>query len=256
MTTRSASDPWLDGVPPHVPARAGELPGVCLLPGDPARVELSASVLTDFSLLGTNREFTIGVGIFAGQELAVCSTGIGGPSAEIAVVELARLGVHTVIRVGGMGAVRSTIVPGQLTSAARALRGGGTARFYAPENRPIEASPVVAHALERAAMEHGEYLISIAVVSCDSYYLGEGRPLPGLEAQAAMRLAEVEALGADAMDMECETVFAVARAMGLKYGGLLATRGNRATDEWLDDYEPVQLRMLTVAAAAGASLSS
>ena len=49
-----------------------------------------------------------------------------------------------------------------------------------------------------------------------------------------------EAGGADAMDMECETVFAVARALGCRYGGILATHGNRATDEWLEDYEPAQ----------------
>lgn len=109
---RSAQDPWWEGAAPHLPARAGQLPETCLLPGDPARVDLASDVLADFGILGHNREFRIGVGTVDGTPIAVCSTGIGGPSTEIAVVELARLGVTTVLRTGGMGALSARIAPG------------------------------------------------------------------------------------------------------------------------------------------------
>jgi uridine phosphorylase len=67
-------------------------------------------------------------------------------------------------------------------------------------------------------------------------------------------MKEVLDRGADAMDMECETMFAVARALGRRYGAVLATHGNRITNEWLRDYEPIQRRMLEVAVTAAAEL--
>ena len=119
---------------------------------------------------------------------------------------------------------------------------------------PLTGPGVVA-ALHVAGAELGHPTTGISVVSCDSYYLGEGRPLPGWEDVAAARLDEVIARGADAMDMECETVFAVAAACGARAGAVLATHGNRATNEWLEDYEPAQRNMLRVAARAAARLS-
>ncbi len=253
--TRSAADPWLGGKAPHVPARIGELPSVCLLPGDPARVGMAAEVLDDFVLLGENREFRLGVGTLHDQKIAVCSTGIGGPSSEIAVVELSRLGVDTFIRVGGMGAMRADIAPGVLTRAALALRDGRTSRLYTNDDEDIPSHADVNAALDDAAAELGHTLTPISVMSCDSYYIGEGRPLPGLEEVARRRLDEVIARGADAMDMECETIFAVARALNRRYGAILATHGNRVTDGWLEDYEPIQKQLLSVACSAAAVLS-
>ncbi len=215
---------------------------------------MAQSVLDDFEEVGYRREFRLATGSYDGTPIAVCSTGIGGPSTEIAIVELSRLGVDTFIRVGGMGALPASIPPGTLTTVATALREGGAARFYAPGDEPLSAHPEVVSALAEAAREVGRVLAPIAVLSCDSYYLGEGRPLAGFESAAAERIAQVEQIGADAMDMECETVFAVARALGRRYGAVLATHGNRATDEWLHDYEPVQLAMLEVACRAASVL--
>ena len=251
----TATDPWHGDRAVHVPARRGELPRVCLLPGDPARVDLAASILDDFRILGQNREFRLGRGTFAGADIAVCSTGIGGPSTEIAVVELCRLGVEVLIRVGGMGAIPADIAPGELTVVVDALRDGGAARFYVRDESNPRAHPDVVEALEEAGRGLGRPTRRITVMSCDSYYLGEGRPIPGWEDVAQARLDEIIARGADAMDMECETVFAVAAACGAKAGAVLATHGNRATDEWLDDYEPAQLTMLRVAAQAAADLA-
>ncbi|WP_030106581.1 MULTISPECIES: nucleoside phosphorylase [Actinoalloteichus] len=253
---RSAADPWLDGRPPHLPCGPGDLPEVCLLPGDPARVDRAAAVLDDFRVLGQNREFRVGVGRRGEVEVGVCSTGIGGPSTEIALVELARLGVRTVLRTGGMGALSARIAPGDLCVVTEAVREGGAASWYAdPEVRAL-SSPEVRTALAATADRAGERAHGITVLSCDSYYVGEGRPVPGLEDRAARRFAQVEALGVDAMDMECETVLAVGAAVGLRVGGLLVAHASRATDSWLEDYEPAQLRMLRVAADAAARLSS
>lgn len=252
---RSAKDPWFDDRPVHIPARIGQLPTVCLLPGDPARVGIAASALDDFVELGYNREFRLATGLRNGVRIAICSTGIGGPSAEIAVVELSRLGIDTFIRVGGMGALDPTIQPGSLTQVTLALRDSGAARFYSDDDEDIPADPEVVQALDDAARDRGTRLQQINVLSCDSYYVGEGRPLPGLEDAASNRMTKALERGAEAMDMECETIYSVARSLARRYGSLLATRGNRATDEWLEDYEPTQRLMLDVAIDAAVALS-
>ncbi|MFF5264408.1 nucleoside phosphorylase [Actinomadura viridis] len=260
---RSARDPWRDGAAPHVPARLGTLPGVCLLPGDPARVDLAARVLADFEIRGQNREYRLGVGRLRGTPIAVCSTGIGGPSTEIAVVELARLGVTTVLRTGGMGALRERIAPGSVCAVTAAVPGGGAASWYAADTgsptgtgaggRTADAQ--VTRALHAQAASLGIGLTEVTVASTDSYYLGQGRPLAGYEREAAERYSALRALGVDGVDMETETVLAVGRAMGLRAGALLVAHANRVTDGWLEDYEPAQLDMLRLAAHAARALA-
>ncbi|HEY3687358.1 MAG TPA: hypothetical protein VGL93_30255 [Streptosporangiaceae bacterium] len=252
---RSAARPWVDGRPPHLPASRGQIPEVCLLPGDPARVDMAAEVLTGFAILGQNREFRIGVGRYHDTEVAVCSTGIGGPSTEIAVVELAGLGVRTVIRVGGMGALRADLAPGTVGIVRSAVREGGAARHYLPPDEPAVPDPAVSAALAEAAAAYGRPSREITVLSTDAYYLGQGRPVDGLADRAADRLAYVRGLGVDGMDMEAETVLAVGGAVGLAAGAALIVHANRATDAWLEDYADPQLDVLRIAAEAATRLA-
>lgn len=247
---RTAMDPWLDGRPPHLPHAPNGVPKVFLLPGDPARVDKAVSVLSDFALIGQNREFRIAIGAYKGVPVGLCSTGIGGPSTEIALVELARLGVRTVIRIGGMGALAEHVRPGDLCVVTSAVREGGTAAHYADRDTPARTSPEVEFALTAAADRLGYATALIRVLSCDSYYVGEGRPVPGLEARAQARFDQVVATKVDAMDMESETVLAVGAAVGLRVGALLVAHASRTTDSWLEDYEPAQLSLLTVACRA------
>src|SRR5690606_33992210 len=96
---RTAIWPWKGDVPPHLP-RANEMPKAFLLPGDPGRVDKAGEVLENFRIVGQNREFRMGVGTLEDVPVGVCSTGIGGASTEIVMVELAALGVEVAIRTG------------------------------------------------------------------------------------------------------------------------------------------------------------
>jgi len=251
---RSAARPWADGRPPHLPVTRGQLPEVCLLPGDPARVDLAGEVLDDYAILGQNREFRVGTGRYRDTEIAVCSTGIGGPSTEIALVELAGLGVRGVIRIGGMGALRADLEPGTVAVVTSAVREGGAARYYLPPDTPARPDPAVAAALADAARACGRPSREITILSTDSYYVGQGRPVDGLEPAAAERLGQVRGLGVDGMDMEAETVLAVGGAVGLAAGVALVVHANRATDAWLEEYADPQRDIVRVAAEAATRL--
>jgi uridine phosphorylase len=255
FTTVSAAHPWKDGRPPHLLCRKGELPRAVLFPGDPGRVDRFAGVLEGFRILGQNREFRIGVGSFNGIELGVCSTGIGGPSTEIALVEAAELGCRFALRVGGTGALDPSIPPGSLIIASEAIRGGGAAAFYAPADHPAKACSLMVSALDLAAASMRIPHQCALVASTDSYYAGQGRPYPNCDAPADLILQQFRNRGVGALDMEAETILVVGERLGLRAGVLLAVHGNRSTDQWLEDFSAAQEQMIRVGCEALAQLS-
>jgi hypothetical protein len=61
-----------------------------------------------------NREYNIYTGTLLGEKVSVCSTGIGGPSASIAMEELAAIGADTFIRIGTCGGIHMDVQPGDV----------------------------------------------------------------------------------------------------------------------------------------------
>ena len=84
----------------HIRAKKGEVGRYVILPGDPARVPVIAGYLDGAAQIAQNREYNLYTGTLDGVPVSVCSTGIGGPSAAIAVEELIKCGADTFIRVG------------------------------------------------------------------------------------------------------------------------------------------------------------
>lgn len=87
----------------HLKIKKGDVGRYVILPGDPGRCERIAATWDDAHFVVSNREYTIYTGHLNGVEVSVCSTGIGGPSASIAMEELIHCGADTFIRVGTSG---------------------------------------------------------------------------------------------------------------------------------------------------------
>ncbi len=228
----------------------GELPAAVLFPGDPGRVDLFDRVLKNFRILGQNREYRVGVGDFDGVEIGVCSTGIGGPSTEIALVEAAELGCRFALRVGGTGALDPLIPLGSLLVVTEAVRGGGAAALYAGADRRALANAEVLDALRQSLVHASQSFHNVVVASVDGYYAGQGRAYPGSAGAVESILAEYRAKGVSSLDMEAESVLLIGERLGLSAGVLLAVHANRATDGWLEDYELAQKTMIRVACDA------
>jgi uridine phosphorylase len=247
---RSAASPWKGDRAPHLPCRRGELPAGVFFPGDPGRVDRFASVLEGFRIIGQNREFRVGVGSFEGVEMGVVSTGIGGPSTEIALVEAAELGCKIALRVGGTGVLDAAIPLGSVIVVEEALRGCGAASLYAPPEITARPDPGVLAAIEQQLKQSGVPQTRVKVASVDGYYAGQGRTYPGAPESVTDILEMYRAKGVSALDMEAETILIVGKAIGLKAGVMLAVHANRANDTWLEDYEPAQDRLIRAAVGA------
>lgn len=249
LTDRSATWPWQGDTPPHLP-RPATMPQGFLLPGDPARVDLAASVLDAFEIVGQNREFRMGIGYWQGVAIGVCSTGIGGASTEITVVELAALGATHLVRTGGMGAMAADLRLGDFVIAEAAIANSACARPYAPGQANVAASaPLTTHA-NAARLALGLPGRRGITATADGYYRAQGRPdHPEGPANPAI-LDDFAARGADGMEMEAEIVFAVGAALGLHCAAVLAVHAHRGIDGWLEDYEETQRNVIRIGADA------
>ena len=126
----------------HVDTAAPErAPGYVLLPGDPNRVEKMAAQWDEGAKLYTlSRRSAAAVGTYKGVELGAWSTGIGGPSAECTLTDLAARGTHTFIRVGTTGAIQEGIRIGDIIINDSNVRLDGTSHLYVRDEYPAAAS--------------------------------------------------------------------------------------------------------------------
>jgi uridine phosphorylase len=226
-----------EGRPYHIRLARKDVGRVALLPGDPGRVPLIAERLTDPAPLTSNREYTAYGGKAGSEKVVVLSTGIGGPSAAIAVEELARLGVEVMIRVGTCGAIQPSVKVGSLIIADAAVRMDGTSAQYVQPGYPAAATPGVVMALaEAAAAGRKAHTVGIAA-STDSFYVGQGRSGFGgyLPASMANVVEEMRSARVLCFEMESATLFTLGRIFGLKTGAIFAAVGNRVTNEFKQD---------------------
>lgn len=121
---------------PHIHLDEGTGIRCAILPGDPARVERIAAYLDDVRDHGSHREYCSISGTWRGVPVLAMSTGMGGPSAAIAVEELRRIGVESLIRIGSCGALQTGIAVGDLILVQAAVREEGTSQAYVPAAYP------------------------------------------------------------------------------------------------------------------------
>jgi len=211
----------------HIACGEGQVGAYCILPGDPGRCQSIASLLEGAELIARNREFTTYTGTLLGQKVSVCSTGIGGPSAAIALEELTALGAHTFIRAGTCGGIALDVKGGDLVIATGAVRQEGTSREYAPLEFPAVPDFTVTLALTRAAREKGYSWHAGVVQSKDSFY---GQHAPRRMPVAGELLARWKAwksLGVLASEMESAALFVAAASLHVRCGAVFSVIWNQ-----------------------------
>jgi uridine phosphorylase len=248
--SRDSEDPN-DDEQYHIELREGDITGPVLLPGDPDRTEIVADLWDDAEELANHREYRTLAGEYDGEPVAVTSTGIGSPSAAIAVEELARVGADTFVRVGSCGAIQPEIEIGDLVITTGAVRQEGTSEEYVREDYPASAHGEVVTALVTAAERLGhEYHLGVTC-STDSFYAGQSRTgFGGFRAAGAE--ARIEALreaGVLNFEMESSAILTLANLYGLRAGAVCAVYANRITGEFRTEGQRKAAETASLAAA-------
>lgn len=204
----------------HIQCGEGDVGAYCILPGDPGRCASIAALFEHPVQVACNREFLTITGSLLGERITVTSTGIGGPSASIAMEELAALGAHTFIRVGTCGGIRLDVEGGDLVIATGAVRQEGTSREYAPVEYPAVPDFRVTRALTEAAEELGERWYA-GVVQCKDSFYGQHAPerMP-VAGELTEKWEAWKRLGVLASEMESAALFVVAAALGVRAGAV------------------------------------
>ena len=198
-----------------------------ILPGDPGRVKLIAAYLDDPCELASNREFTSYCGKLLGERVIVTSTGIGGPSAAIALEELCEAGVRYAIRTGTCGGISEGVIPGDIIIPTAAVRMEGTSKEYAPPEFPASADFGVVKALAEAAANNGFRVHTGIVHSKDSFYGQHSPETMPVEYRLKNKWSAWKRLGVLASEMETAALFTVAAARGIKVGCVLHALWNQ-----------------------------
>ncbi|WP_435128201.1 nucleoside phosphorylase [Halobaculum sp. D14] len=200
---------------PHLLVEEGDVHDIALIPGNPDRVDRIADQCDDAELVSENREYRIVNAEYEGCELTICSTGIGCPSAAIAVEELHSVGVDTVIRVGTCGALQTDIEIGDMVVATGAAKEEGTSKRYESETYPAVPDYETLTALVDSAEARDETVQVGPIVSDDAFYN-----------ESDAYVEDWEEAGLLAIEMEAAAVFSLARRRGMRAGAICTADGN------------------------------
>ena len=200
---------------PHLLVEPGELNDVALLPGDPGRVDRIAAQCDHVDVRAENREYRVVNATYDGTPVTLCSTGIGCPSAAIAIEELHAVGVENLLRVGTTGALQPGIEIGDMVVATGAAKDEGTTKRYEDEEIPAVPEFEALRALVDAAESAGEDVHVGPIATDDAYY-----------AETDEYVEAWSEAGLLAVEMEAAAVFTLARRHGMRAGAICTVDGN------------------------------
>ena len=202
----------------HIHCVQGDVGRYVILPGDPGRCASIAALFDNAVHVAQNREYNIYTGTLLGEKVSVCSTGIGGPSASIAMEELHNIGADTFIRCGTCGGINLDVRSGDIVVATGAIRFEHTSMEYAPIEYPAVANFDITLALREAAQAMGKRTHT-GVVQCKDAFYGQHSPAKMPVSYELLQKWEAwKRLGVLASEMESAALFVVADALGCRCG--------------------------------------
>ncbi len=198
-----------------------------IMPGDPKRCAKIAEHFENAQLVADSREYVTYTGYLDGEKVSVTSTGIGGPSAAIAIDELAKAGAHTFIRVGTCGGMQLDVLGGDIIVATASIRMEGTSKEFAPIEFPAVADFTVTNALVAAAAKLGERFHTGVVQSKDSFF-GEHEPeIMPVSYELQNKWQAWLRLGALASEMESAALFVAGSFLKVRVGACFLALANQ-----------------------------
>ena len=215
----------------HIQVGEGEVGKYVILPGDPKRCAKIAAYFDDAKLVADSREYVTYTGYLDGVKVSVTSTGIGGPSASIAMEELVKCGADTFVRVGTCGGMQLDVKSSDVVIASGAIRMEGTSREYAPIEYPAVANLDVTNALVAAAKEKG-LSYHTGVVQCKDAFYGQHEPEAMPVGYELLNKWEAwKKMGCLASEMESAALFIAAGKLRARAGSCFLVLANQEREK-------------------------
>ena len=220
-----------DGTQYHIGLKEGDAGEYVILPGDPKRCEKIAAYFDEPKLIADRREFVTYTGFLNGKKVSVTSTGIGGPSAAIALEELVKVGAKNFIRVGTCGGMDTNVKSGDLVIATGAIRMEGTSKEYAPIEFPAVADYDIVTALKQSS-EKFNLPHHVGVVQCKDAFYGQHNPekMP-VSYELENKWQAWLRMGTLASEMESAALFIAGSFLRVKVGSIFLVVANQEREK-------------------------
>ena len=220
-----------DGTQYHIGLKEDDIGEYVILPGDPKRCEKIAAYFDEPKLVADRREFVTYTGFLNGTKVSVTSTGIGGPSASIALEELVKVGGKCFIRVGTCGGMQKEVKSGDLIIATGAVRMEGTSKEYAPIEYPAVADYDIITALKNSA-EKLNLPHHLGVVQCKDAFYGQHNPeLMPVSYELENKWQAWLKMGCLASEMESAALFIAGSFLKVKVGSIFLVVANQEREK-------------------------
>lgn len=200
-----------------------------LLTGDPSRVDRIAKNLQNPRLVAQNREFYAVTGVYHGKSMSAVSSGIGAPSAAIAIEELVQCGVEAIVRVGTMMGVHAPL--GTFVISTGAARFEGTSRAYLPLEYPAVPNWSLAQKLYHTAKTRLLPIYMGSTATYDAFYL---QMAPTLVGRGGLDLEQLKLARVMALDMETALLYILGCRLGIAAASICLVTNNADPFEVLD----------------------
>ncbi len=211
----------------HIQVAKGEVGKYVILPGDPKRCEKIAKYFENPVLVADSREYVTYTGTLDGEKVSVTSTGIGGPSASIAIEELTKCGADTFVRIGTCGGMQEDVQSGDLVIASGAIRMEGTSKEYAPIEYPAVPDIDVLNALRQAG-KNLDQRCHTGVVQCKDAFYGQHNPeLMPVSYELQNKWQAWLRMGCLASEMESAALFIAGSFLRVRVGSVFLVMANQ-----------------------------
>ena len=173
-----------------------------------------------------HREYLTYTGTLEGVPVTVTSTGIGGPSAGIAIEELYSCGAHTMMRIGSAASTSPKVKLGDVVIPNGAVRMEGTGNHYLPFEFPAVPDYEMLRALEEAAEKLGyPYNIGVTITK-DSYYTEAEPETKPVYHELKEKWDSYLKGGATNTSMECSILFLIGASLGIRTSSVMISATN------------------------------
>ena len=183
-----------------------------LLPGDPGRLDTFAKFLKGVKEVSFNREYKVIEGNYQGVDVSVVSSGMGCPSAAIAVEELANIGAEVIIRVGTCGGLLTEMSAGDLVIPSDVLCWDGTTKEYKKGIDRVKPNKQMFNLLLKSAEKKKIKFFTGINRTHDAYY------------EPTENFLKLKGQGIVSSEMEASAVLLVSQLRGLKAGCILVVK--------------------------------
>ena len=219
----------------HLQIEPGQIGEFVIMPGDPGRCHLIAEHFENPQLIAQSREYITYTGKYKGLRVSVTSTGMGCPSAAIALEELIMSGAKHLARLGTTGALQKKINLGDIIIPTSAVRLEGTSVEYIPIEFPAVADIDIVDALIKAARGKNQKSHIGIIMSHDAFYKGSVFTDPDFLKREQVWIDS----NVLSVENESSALFTIGYLRKVKVGTILTVVANHLTRKVITDEEKI-----------------